>query len=70
MARRRIYTRTTSVSFTEELYDLIKEITDRQETSISDFIRGAVLMRLRATQDDHDQATTNQQKEYENEREK
>jgi hypothetical protein len=70
VARKRIYTRSTSVSFTEEMYDLIKEITDRQETSISEYIRGAVLMRLEATHENHDQATTNQQKEHENEREK
>ena len=70
MARRRIYTRGISVSLPEEMYDLIKEITDRQETSISEYIRGAVLMRLEATQGDHDQAITNQKKEHENEREK
>ena len=70
MARKRIYTRSTSVSLTEEMYDLIKDITDRQEMSISDFVRGAVLMRLGTTQEDHDQATTSQQKENENERKK
>ena len=60
MARKRIYTRSTSVSLTEEMYDLIKDITDRQEMSISDFVRGAVLMRLGKTQDDHEHVTTNQ----------
>ena len=61
MARKRIYTRGISVSLPEEMYDLIKKITDRQETSISEYIRGAVLMRLEATQEDRDQATTNRQ---------
>ena len=70
MARRRIYTRGISVSLPEEMYDLIKEITDRQETSISEYIRGAVLMSLEATHENHDQAITNQEKEHENEREK
>jgi hypothetical protein len=44
--KKKIYTRSVGVMFTEDMYLKIKEITDREEIGISDFIRNAVQQRL------------------------
>jgi metal-responsive CopG/Arc/MetJ family transcriptional regulator len=40
--KKKIFTRSVGVMFTEEMYLKIKEITDREDIGVSDFIRDAV----------------------------
>jgi hypothetical protein len=44
--KKKIFTRSIGVMFNEEMYLKIKEITDREEIGISDFIRNAVEQKL------------------------
>ena len=44
--KKKIFTRSVGVMFTEEMYLQIKELTDQEEIGISDFIRNAVQQRL------------------------
>jgi metal-responsive CopG/Arc/MetJ family transcriptional regulator len=44
--KKKIFTRSVGVMFTEEMYLKIKEITDREDIGISDFIRDAVQQKL------------------------
>ena len=44
--KKKIFTRSVGVMFTEEMYLKIKEITDREDIGISDFIRNAVQQKL------------------------
>ena len=46
MARIRIYTRSISASFTDDMYNQLKNVTDKKEISISEYIRIAVSMLL------------------------
>jgi hypothetical protein len=40
--KKKIFTRSVGIMFTEEMYLKIKEITDREDIGVSDFIRQAV----------------------------
>jgi hypothetical protein len=44
--KKKIFTRSVGIMFTEEMYLQIKKITDQEEIGISDFIRNAVQQRL------------------------
>jgi hypothetical protein len=44
--KKKIFTRSVGVMFTEEMYLKIKEITDGEDIGISDFIRDAVHQKL------------------------
>lgn len=44
--KKKIFTRSVGVMFTEEIYLKIKEITDQEDIGISDFIRQAVQQKL------------------------
>jgi hypothetical protein len=44
--KKKLFTRSVGVMFTEEMYLRIKEITDSKDIGISDFIRNAVLQKL------------------------
>lgn len=44
--KKKLFTRSVGVMFTEEMYFKIKEITDREDIGISDFIRQAVELKL------------------------
>jgi hypothetical protein len=44
--KKKIFTRSVGVMFTEERYLKIKEITDREDIGVSDFIRQAVQLKL------------------------
>jgi len=48
--KKKIFTRSVGVMFTEEMYLKIKEITDRQDIGVSDFIRQAVELKLEKEQ--------------------
>lgn len=44
--KKKIFTRSVGVMFTEEMYLRMKEITDQENIGISDFIRDAVQQKL------------------------
>ena len=44
--KKKIFTRSVGVMFTEEMYLQIKDITDHMEIGVSDFIRDAVQEKL------------------------
>jgi metal-responsive CopG/Arc/MetJ family transcriptional regulator len=44
--KKKLFTRSVGVMFTEEMYLKIKEITDREDIGVSDFIRQAVQLKL------------------------
>jgi len=44
--KKKIFTRSIGVMFTEEMYLKIKEITDQEDIGVSDFIRQAVELKL------------------------
>ena len=44
--KKKIFTRSVGVMFTEEMYLKIKEITDQKDIGVSDFIRQAVQLKL------------------------
>jgi len=48
--KKKIFTRSVGVMFTEEMYLKIKEITDRQDIGVSDFIRQEVELKLEKEQ--------------------
>ena len=48
--KKKIFTRSVGVMFTEEMYLKIKEITDRKDIGVSDFIRQAVQQKLEKEQ--------------------
>ena len=48
--KKKIFTRSIGVMFTEEMYLKIKEITDREDIGVSDFIRQAVQQKLEKEQ--------------------
>ena len=60
MARIRIYTRNISASFTDDMYNQLKNVTDKKEISISEYIRIAVSMLLEKA---NDRTTDNSLKE-------
>lgn len=44
--KKKIYTRPVSVVLSQETFDQIKEITDREDIAISDYIREAIQEKL------------------------
>ncbi len=44
--KKKLFTRSVGVMFTEEMYLKIKEITDSRDIGVSDFIRDAVQQKL------------------------
>jgi len=48
--KKKLFTRSVGVMFTEEMYLKIKEITDREDIGVSDFIRQAVQQKLEKEQ--------------------
>jgi len=44
--KKKVFTRSVGVMFTEEMYLKIKEITDQKDIGVSDFIRQAVQQKL------------------------
>ena len=44
--KKKLFIRSVGVMFTEEMYLKIKEITDRGDIGVSDFIRQAVELKL------------------------
>ena len=47
--KKRIYTRPVSVVLSQETFDQIEEITDREDNAISDYIRDAIQEKLNET---------------------
>ena len=47
--KRKIYTRPVSVVLSQETFDRIQEITDREDIAISDYIREAIQEKLNET---------------------
>ena len=47
--KKKIYTRPVSVVLSQETFDRIQEITDREDIAISDYIRDAIQEKLNET---------------------
>ena len=47
--KKKIYTRPVSVVLSQETFDQIQEITDREDIAISDYIREAIQEKLNET---------------------
>ena len=47
--KKKIYTRPVSVVLSQETFDQIEEITDREDIAISDYIREAIQEKLNET---------------------
>jgi len=45
--KKKIYTRPVSVTLSEEMFDRIKTITDKENIGISDYIREAIQIRFK-----------------------
>lgn len=45
--KKKLFTRSVGVMFTEDMYLKMKEITDREDIGVSDFIRDAVEQKLK-----------------------
>ncbi len=46
--KKKIFTRPVSVTLPEEMFDQIKAITDKENISLSDYIREAIQMRFKS----------------------
>jgi hypothetical protein len=51
--KKKMFTRSVGVVFTEEMYLKIKEVTDSEDIGLSDFIRQAVQQKLDPQAQDH-----------------
>jgi metal-responsive CopG/Arc/MetJ family transcriptional regulator len=51
--KKKIYTRPVSVVLSQETFDQIQEITDREDIAISDYIRDAIQEKLNETKNNN-----------------
>ena len=52
--KKKVFVRPVSVSLSEEAFQQIYEITEKEEISLSDYIREAIEMKLSAEKNNHD----------------